>query len=46
MVRFAYLEQDKHIVVVGTADLESGYFLLQVGPEYLMLSFIFGEHLS
>jgi hypothetical protein len=38
-----YLEQDKHIVVVGTADLESGYILLQVGPESLMFSFILGN---
>jgi hypothetical protein len=37
------LEQDKHIEVVGTADLESGYALLQVGPESLMFSFIFGN---
>jgi len=37
------LEQDKHIEVVGTADLESGYVLLQVGPVSLMFSFIFGN---
>lgn len=37
-----YLEQDKHIEVVGTTDLESGCILLQVGPESLMFSFIFG----
>jgi len=38
-----YLEQDKHIVIVGTADLESGYVLLQVGPESLMFSSILGK---
>lgn len=43
VVRFVYLEQDKHIEVVGTADLESGYVLLQVGPESVMFSFIFGN---
>jgi hypothetical protein len=38
-----YLEQDEHIEVVGTADLESGYILLQIGPESLMFSFILGK---
>ena len=38
-----YLERDKHIEVVGTTDLESGFILLQVGPESLMFSFIFGN---
>jgi hypothetical protein len=38
-----YLEQDKHIEVVGTTDMESGYILYQVGPESVMFSFIFGN---
>jgi len=39
-------EQDKHVEVVGTADLESGYALLQVGPESFNVLVYFWEHLS